>query len=155
MWSSWWNDNWQERPKYSEKTRPSATLSAINPTWPDLGSSPGCSGGKPVTNHHSYGATWQSVEETRDKAIRTGENYIMRNSKSHDFHYLHSLLTNVRVTSSRLQRTGHEYAWDELEMRARFWSENHKRRDCLEDLGVDGKIALKWTLKEIRWQSED
>jgi hypothetical protein len=40
VWSSQWND-WQEKPKYSEKTCPSAALSTTNPTWPDLGSNPG------------------------------------------------------------------------------------------------------------------
>jgi hypothetical protein len=40
-----------------EKTCPSATLSTTNPTWPDPGSNLGCSGGKPVTNRLSYGAT--------------------------------------------------------------------------------------------------
>jgi hypothetical protein len=33
MWSSRWNENWQEKPKYSEKTCPSAILSTTNPTW--------------------------------------------------------------------------------------------------------------------------
>jgi hypothetical protein len=27
MWSSQWNENWQGKPKYSEKTFPNATLS--------------------------------------------------------------------------------------------------------------------------------
>jgi hypothetical protein len=56
MWSNWWNGNWQGKPKYSEKTRPSATLSTTNPTWPDPGSNPGRRDGKPVTNRLSYGA---------------------------------------------------------------------------------------------------
>jgi hypothetical protein len=38
MWSSWWNKNWQGKPKYSVKTCPSAILSIINPIWLDLGS---------------------------------------------------------------------------------------------------------------------
>jgi hypothetical protein len=42
-------------PKYSEKTCPSTTLSTTNPTWPDSGSNPGRRGGKPATNHLSYG----------------------------------------------------------------------------------------------------
>jgi hypothetical protein len=50
MWSSWWNENWQGKPKYLEKTCPSATLSTTNPTWPDLGLNVGCRGGKLVTN---------------------------------------------------------------------------------------------------------
>jgi hypothetical protein len=39
--SSRWNENWKGKPKYSEKTCPSATLSTTNPTWPDLRSNPG------------------------------------------------------------------------------------------------------------------
>jgi hypothetical protein len=27
FWSNWWNENWQGKPKYSEKTYPSAALS--------------------------------------------------------------------------------------------------------------------------------
>jgi hypothetical protein len=33
--------DWQGKPKYSEKTRPSATLSTTNTTSPDPGSNPG------------------------------------------------------------------------------------------------------------------
>jgi hypothetical protein len=33
-WRIWWNEDWQGKPKYSEKTHPSATLSTTNPTWP-------------------------------------------------------------------------------------------------------------------------
>jgi hypothetical protein len=55
VWSSWWNENWQGKPKHSEKTCPSATLSTTNPTWPDLGSNPGRCGGKLATNRLSYG----------------------------------------------------------------------------------------------------
>jgi hypothetical protein len=34
---NWWNEDWQGKPKYSEKTYPSAILSTTNPTWLDLG----------------------------------------------------------------------------------------------------------------------
>jgi hypothetical protein len=50
-----WNQNCRGKPKYSEKTRSNVTLSTINPTWPDLGTSPGRHSGKPVTNRLSYG----------------------------------------------------------------------------------------------------
>jgi hypothetical protein len=53
---NWWNEDWQGKPKYSEKTYPNATLSTTNPTWLDPGSNPGRRGGKPVTNRLSYGA---------------------------------------------------------------------------------------------------
>ena len=31
-----------------------------------------------------------------------------------------------------------------------FWWGNLSERDHLEDLGVDGRIILEWTLKEIK-----
>jgi hypothetical protein len=34
VWSSRWNESLQGKPKYSEETCPSATLSTTNPTWP-------------------------------------------------------------------------------------------------------------------------
>jgi hypothetical protein len=44
----------QGKPKYSEKTRPTAALSTTNPTFcPD--ENPGSRGGKPTTNRLSYG----------------------------------------------------------------------------------------------------
>jgi hypothetical protein len=41
MWSSRWNEIWRGKPKYSEKSCASATLSMTNPTSPDLGSNSG------------------------------------------------------------------------------------------------------------------
>jgi hypothetical protein len=36
FWSNWWNEDWQRKPKHSEKTCPSATLSTTksHKTWP-------------------------------------------------------------------------------------------------------------------------
>jgi hypothetical protein len=58
LWRNWWNKDWQGKPKYSEKTCPSATLCTTNPTWLDPGLNPGRRGGKPATNRLSYGATY-------------------------------------------------------------------------------------------------
>jgi hypothetical protein len=55
VWSSRWNENWQGKPEYSEKTCPSATSSTTIPTCLDLGSNPGRRFGKPATNRLSYG----------------------------------------------------------------------------------------------------
>jgi hypothetical protein len=56
LWRNWWNEDWQVKPKYSEKTCPSATLSTTNPTCLDPVMNPGRRGGKPATNRLSYGA---------------------------------------------------------------------------------------------------
>jgi hypothetical protein len=37
MWSSWGNWNWEGKPTFSEKTRPSTVLFITHATWPDLG----------------------------------------------------------------------------------------------------------------------
>jgi hypothetical protein len=58
LWRTWWNEDWQEKPKYSEKTCPSTTLSTTNPTWPDLCANTGRRGVKPATNRLSYGAAF-------------------------------------------------------------------------------------------------
>jgi hypothetical protein len=54
VWSSRWNKNWQGKPKYSEKTCPSATLSTTSLIRPDSGSNPGRHGGRPATNRLSH-----------------------------------------------------------------------------------------------------
>jgi hypothetical protein len=68
MWSSWWNENWQGKPKYSEKTCPSAILSTTNPTWPDLSWNPGHRCGKPATNRLSY-VTATILSKTRCEEV--------------------------------------------------------------------------------------
>jgi hypothetical protein len=57
-WRISWNEDWQGKPKYSEKTCPNATLSTTNPIWPDRSSNPGRHGGKPATNRLSHGMAW-------------------------------------------------------------------------------------------------
>jgi hypothetical protein len=60
VWSRRWNEHWQWKPKYSEKTCPSAILSTTKPTWPELGSNPDRRCGEPATNRLSYGtAKWR------------------------------------------------------------------------------------------------
>jgi hypothetical protein len=52
-WRNWWNYDWHGKPKYSEKTSPSAALSTTNPTCcPDA--NPGRRDGKPATNRLSF-----------------------------------------------------------------------------------------------------
>jgi hypothetical protein len=72
LWSNWWNEYWQGKLKYSEKSCPSATLSTTNPTCPDLGSNPGHRGWKPATNRLSYGTAYAAVS-----CIRTF-NYLIK-----------------------------------------------------------------------------
>jgi hypothetical protein len=58
LWRNGWNEDWQGKPKYSEKTCPSATLPTTNPTWLDPGLNPGRRGGKPASNRLSYSAAF-------------------------------------------------------------------------------------------------
>jgi hypothetical protein len=59
LWRSSWNVDWQEKPKFSDKTHPSATfVPSQNPTLPDPGLNPGRRGGKPAINRLSYGAAY-------------------------------------------------------------------------------------------------
>jgi hypothetical protein len=55
MMENWENEDWQSKPKYSEETRPSATLSTTNPTRPDPSRTRAALGGEPETNRLSYG----------------------------------------------------------------------------------------------------
>jgi hypothetical protein len=40
VWSIWWNENLWGKPKYTEKTCSSVTLSSTNPTWPGIDPGP-------------------------------------------------------------------------------------------------------------------
>jgi hypothetical protein len=73
--SSWCNENWQGKPRYSEKTYLSAALSSTNTTWPDLGSTPSRPGGQPATNRLTYGkdlrrfVIWDTGSVSRHNAM--------------------------------------------------------------------------------------
>jgi hypothetical protein len=39
------------------------------------------------------------------------------------------------------------FPWDTSRMNTKFLSENMRGRDHMEDLGIDGRIMLKWVLR--------
>jgi hypothetical protein len=55
MWKSQWNENWQEKLKYSEKTSSSATLPTTNSSSSDLGLKLGHCNAKLTTMSPGYG----------------------------------------------------------------------------------------------------
>jgi hypothetical protein len=57
-WSSRWNENCQGKPKYSEKTCPSATLFTTNRTCTHLSLKPGHGGEKSAANPLIYGMAY-------------------------------------------------------------------------------------------------
>jgi hypothetical protein len=64
MWSSWWNQNRQEKPKVLGKKHapyPSATTCTTNSMWHYLGSNPDRRGGNPATNSLNYGSAPTAV----------------------------------------------------------------------------------------------
>jgi hypothetical protein len=96
LWSNRWNANWQGKPKYSEKTCPSATLSTTNPTWPDPCSNPGCRCGKSATNRLSYGA----ASHKRNFTLKGSSWRRMRNiSLKARFRFMRSSLWRVFTVS--------------------------------------------------------
>jgi hypothetical protein len=40
------------------------------------------------------------------------------------------------------------HVWEKEKVDARFWWGNLRERDHFEDVGIDGKIILKWTFKK-------
>jgi hypothetical protein len=58
LWSSWWNENWQGKLKYSEKTCPSVILSTTNSTWLGVGLNWGCRGANLAIYYLSYCMAW-------------------------------------------------------------------------------------------------
>jgi len=58
---------------------------------------------------------------------------------------LHPSPDVIRVIKSRIMRlAGHVARMGTGEVHVRFWWGNLKERDHLKDLGVDGRITLKW-----------
>jgi hypothetical protein len=92
VWSIRWKENWQGKPKYSEETCLSVTLSIKNPTWPDLGPNPGRRGGKPVTNRPSYGTDLVDAS-----AMTSFASIIHRLTCNTTFHKPYHLLTGLQV----------------------------------------------------------
>jgi hypothetical protein len=45
--------------------------------------------------------------------------------------------------------------WERRDMHTGFWREDPKERDHLEDLGVDGRIILKFVFKELGHEGMD
>jgi hypothetical protein len=40
--------------------------------------------------------------------------------------------------------------WETIEVHTGFWWKDLRERDQLKGLGVDGRIILKWDLREVR-----
>jgi hypothetical protein len=65
-----------------------------------------------------------------------------------ELHDLYSSPNIVRVIKSRRMRwAGHVARIGREEMLTGFWLGGPKARDHWEDLGVGGRITLKWTLR--------
>ena len=76
----------------------------------------------------------------------TGEWRRLNNQEINDLYSLHKF---VRVSKSRsMEWAGHEACTRRREVYAGFWCWNPRKRDHLEDLGVDGRIILRWTFRK-------
>jgi hypothetical protein len=111
-----------------------------------------------------YGCeTWSLTlrEEHRLHRLRVFENRVLRRifgsereedgswRKLHndELHSLYSSLNIIRVIKSRIMRwAGHAARMGWREVFTGFWLGGPKARDHWEDLGVGGRITLRWTL---------
>jgi hypothetical protein len=60
-----------------------------------------------------------------------------------ELHNLYSLPNIIRMIKSiRMKTAGHAACMRKMR-NTKFWFESLKRGDCLEDLGVDGKLILQ------------
>jgi hypothetical protein len=64
------NENWQGKPKYSEKTFHNATFFTTTPIWFDLGLNPNRLAGKQATNRLSYGTVLTYVTQTKQLTLK-------------------------------------------------------------------------------------
>jgi hypothetical protein len=64
-----------------------------------------------------------------------------------ELHNLYSSPNIIRVIKSRRMRwAGHWHAWGRGEVLTGFWLGGLNARDHWEDLGIGGRITLRWTL---------
>ena len=55
------------------------------------------------------------------------------------------------IQSRRMRGAGHVAIWGSGEVYTVFCWRDPRERDPLEDLGVDGRIILKWNFKKQDW----
>jgi len=62
----------------------------------------------------------------------------------------------IRVIKCRTMRwAGMWHVWGTGEAHTKFWWGNLRKKDRLEELGVDGRLMLTTDLKEIGWECVD
>jgi hypothetical protein len=72
---------------------------------------------------------------------------VERKVRNDELHSLYSSPNIVRMIKSRSMRgAGHVARMGKEKVFAWFWLGGPKRRDHWEDLGVGGRITLRWTL---------
>jgi hypothetical protein len=84
VWGIRWNESWQGKPKYLDKSWTNATLSTTSPIWRGLRSNPGRCGGKPITDHPSYG---------KSCSLYYWQRSLMKYKNKHAFSFTFSVLS--------------------------------------------------------------
>jgi hypothetical protein len=112
-----------------------------------------------------YGCETWSLTLREEHRLRVSENSVLRifgpkreedgsRRKLHndELHILYSSSSFVRVIKSRRWKwAGHVARMGRGEVFTGFWLGGSKGRDHWEDLGIGGRITLRWTLE--RWGS--
>ena len=110
-----------------------------------------------------YGCDTWSITLTEKRRLRVLENRVLRRIirpkkdevsgewrrlHNEELHDLYSPRNVIRVIKPRRMRwAGQEVGTGDKKVHTRFWWEDLSERGHLEDMGVDGKLILKWIFK--------
>jgi hypothetical protein len=73
-----------------------------------------------------------------------------RKLRNDEIHNMYSLINIVRMIKSRRMRwAGHMARMGSGKLFTGFWLGGPKARDHWEDLGVDGRVTLRWSLGSL------
>jgi hypothetical protein len=140
LWRNWWNKDWQGKPKYSEKTYPSATLSTTNPTWLDPGLKPGRRCGKPSTLPLEL---WSGLY-TRITGYNSAQTTLSSSSTEHCFS------TEIPDNSARLSNILSVLA---RSMSLYDWLFTANRSFLKHYILATTPVSYSWSLEYFHWKS--